>query len=209
MKKTLKICIILIYLQLIIDISWQTDTMSDEDESKKRPQPISPRFLRGSLPQAEREDISQKTEAELKELMDQEQNAELGQALIDVIGAFDFEKFKEFVSNTDVPVNYVEPHYKGTALHHAAHYGSIRMVDKLMERENEIDFLARDWKGRLASEHAEVYGKRPEMAEMLRSKEIAQAERMKAQLKPRQTIFADGTIDPPPQKPETDKTLEI
>jgi hypothetical protein len=131
-----------------------------------------------------------------KEFMNQEKRTKLGQELIEKAENWDFEGFQRMVSEPDVPLNYREPTYKGTIIHTVANFGSLRMYEALLRRESELDFLARDWKGRLASELAAKHSDRNNLSDLLIERELAAAAQIGATITPRQTIFADGTFDP-------------
>jgi len=75
----------------------------------------------------------------------------------------------------DAPVNLVDPVDHAGALHCIAAYcarPSLRVVIK----SDKIDFLIRDWEGRLPSEIAREYGHDDAMARLLAIKEIRQAQ---------------------------------
>ena len=75
----------------------------------------------------------------------------------------------------DAPVNCVDPVDHAGVLHYIAAYcarPSLRVVIK----SDKIDFLIRDWEGRLPSEIAREYGHDDAMARLLAIKEIRQAQ---------------------------------
>jgi len=72
------------------------------------------------------------------------------------------------------PVNYHDPKNGATALHYVAAQGARRAFRALL-RIGGLDFLARDHRGRLASEMAGVYGENLAMERLLFRKEIQQA----------------------------------
>jgi hypothetical protein len=72
------------------------------------------------------------------------------------------------------PVNYHDPKNGATALHYVAAQGARRAFRALL-RIGGLDFLARDHRGRFASEMAGVYGENLAMERLLFRKEIQQA----------------------------------
>jgi ankyrin repeat protein len=72
------------------------------------------------------------------------------------------------------PVNYPDPRNGLTALHYVAAQGA-RRAFRVLLRIPGLDFLARDDRGRLASEMAGAYGRNLAMERLLFRKEIQQA----------------------------------
>ncbi|GAB3326684.1 hypothetical protein GCM10027428_35430 [Haliea atlantica] len=75
-----------------------------------------------------------------------------------------------------MPVNYQERGTKFTALHAAAATGA-RMTARLLLETGKCDHLLRDFKGRLPSELANLYGNDPALAHLLGIKERKQGDR--------------------------------
>ncbi len=73
-----------------------------------------------------------------------------------------------------MPVNYQDPRTRQTALHTAAAAQAREAIRKLIAVP-DCDFLIRDGQGRLASEHAYLFGRDPALARLLGNKERAQA----------------------------------
>lgn len=171
--------------------------MSNKDEKK----PIRRKNVsRGLMNLVVKKELGEPPESgsEKSDYMEDQRRAELGQKLIEVTKSWDFETFKEMVADPDVPIDYEVPRLKGTVLHDVASFGSVRMYEVLLTRKDEIDFLARDWNGCLASELAAEHSDRNNLSQMLMEEEIEAARKIGATLTPRQTIFSDGRIDPPP-----------
>jgi len=72
------------------------------------------------------------------------------------------------------PVNYTNPRNGLTALHLVAAYKA-RKALRVLLKTGQLDFLIRDWEGRLPSEIAFLYGKDPAVARLLGIKERKQA----------------------------------
>lgn len=129
--------------------------------------------------------------------------------LFRVATAWDFETFKTMVADRDIPLDYVVMPLKYTILHLISGYGSIRMYEELLKREDELNFLARDYMGRLASEWAADHADRNNLSELLMAKELEAMEAKRdpkiVKFTPRLTVFEDGTTDPeaPFEEPET------
>lgn len=175
--------------------------MSNDDKNE----PKTPRHVRlgfMDIRKAETSDSLSRSDVKNNKNMNINDRRKHGQELIDAAREWNFEKFQALVANPSVPVDYIEPVYLGTILHEVAGFGSVRMYEELLNRENELNYLARDWEGRLASELAAEHGDRNNLFETLIEKELAAAERIGATVRPRQTIFADGSIDPQPQAAE-------
>ena len=175
--------------------------MSNEDDSK----PISPGRVRMGFMNIEKGVTSgspSTTGVKKTKNMNENERKKLGQELIDAARGWNFERFQELSGNPNVPVDYVEPGYLGTILHEVAGFGSVRMYEELLKREGELNYLARDWEGRLASELAAEHSDRNDLFETLIEKELAAAEKIGATVRPRQTIFANGSMDPPSQVTE-------
>jgi len=73
------------------------------------------------------------------------------------------------------PINFRDPQTGATALHILAS-GGARPALRVLLRAGGCDFLVRDYKGRLASELAYLYGRDPAMARLLGNKERIQGE---------------------------------
>ena len=86
----------------------------------------------------------------------------------------DARKLKE-VFDKGFPVDIPNPVSGGTALHSLA-AGGARPAIRLLLTYEDINFLARDNKGRLPSEMAYLYGNDPALARLLGNKERKQAE---------------------------------
>jgi ankyrin repeat protein len=80
----------------------------------------------------------------------------------------------EALAGQGAPVNYPDPRNGLTALHYVAAQGARRAFRALL-RIGGLDFLARDYRGRLASEMAGAYGHNLAMERLLFRKEIQQA----------------------------------
>jgi hypothetical protein len=80
----------------------------------------------------------------------------------------------EALAAQGAPVNYHDPKNGLTALHYVAAQGARRAFRALL-RIGGLDFLARDYRGRLASEMAGAYGHNLAMERLLFRKEIQQA----------------------------------
>jgi ankyrin repeat protein len=74
-----------------------------------------------------------------------------------------------------VPVNYKRKSTGATALHYIAAYDA-RPAFRVLIKSKDVDYLARDKQGRLASELAFVGGCDTAMARLLRIKEVKQAQ---------------------------------
>lgn len=74
-----------------------------------------------------------------------------------------------------MPVNFQESSTGQTALHVAASSRARKIVKRLVAT-GEVDFLIRDRQGRLASEHANLFGRDPVLARYLGIKERKQAD---------------------------------
>ena len=170
--------------------------MSSDDDGKSIPRRRA-RMGFMNIRKEDASDSSSKSDVKKTKDMNENERTRLGQELIKIVRDWDFGKFQEMIANPIVPLDYVEPVYLGTILHDVAGYGSMRMYEELLRREDELNYLARDWKGRLASELASSHSDRNNLWEILIEKEVAAAERIGAKVRPRQTIFADGSIDPP------------
>jgi hypothetical protein len=69
----------------------------------------------------------------------------------------------------DAPVNFVDPVDHAVALHYIAAYRA-RPCFRVLIKSDKIDFLIRDWEGRLPSEIAREYGHDGAMARLLAMK---------------------------------------
>jgi ankyrin repeat protein len=75
----------------------------------------------------------------------------------------------------DAPVNFVDSLDLATALHYIAAYRA-RPALRVLIKSDKLDFLVRDWEGRLPSEIAREYGHDDAMARLLAIKEMRQAQ---------------------------------
>ncbi|MEW8073219.1 MAG: hypothetical protein AB2826_22625 [Candidatus Thiodiazotropha sp.] len=98
----------------------------------------------------------------------------LGRQFLGAAERGDVKKVKQFLES-GFPTNFQDPQTKFTALHSAAS-SRARGVAHILLQSHQCDFLLRDFKGRLASEAAFVFGDDVALARLLRIKERKQGE---------------------------------
>jgi hypothetical protein len=201
--------------------------MSEEDDKKpSKPRRISMGFMgneddyaqeRSSKVGADKKETMEEREAdlynayineyiqsdidELPDYWDFSEHERLALKLFRATIRWNFKTFKEMVSDKNVPLDYKLPSSGLLVLHFVAGYGSIRMYEELLQREDELDFLARDWLGRLPSELAAQHLARNNLSQLLMEKELAAKEAARdpriVEFTPRRTVYEDGTVYPP------------